>query len=29
MEGCKSAFRKVLSEWLTGDLPDACKREIM
>ena len=28
MEGSKLAFRKVISEWLTGDLPDARKRDI-
>ena len=28
MESSKLAFRKVVSDWLTGDLPDACKRDI-
>ena len=28
MEGNKLAFRKVISEWLTGDLPYARKRDI-
>ncbi len=28
MEGSKLAFRKVISEWLTGDLPYARKRDI-
>ena len=28
MESSKLAFRKVVSEWLIGDLPDARKRDI-
>ena len=28
MESSKLAFRKVVSDWLTGDLPDARKRDI-
>ena len=28
MDSSKLAFRKVVSDWLTGDLPDARKRDI-
>ena len=28
MESGKLGFRKVVSDWLTGDLPDARKRDI-